>query len=93
MARKKGGYVPEAQADAANLARMTLSYNIQGLSEATGASDSAIYKDIQLGLLESFLVGKRHLVEVDAAKKWLARKAAGKRHQKNKGRPATPPAP
>jgi hypothetical protein len=75
--------IPSPASDKANRSR--LAYSIKTLSEATGASESAIYKDIQLGLLESFLEGKRHLIMPTAAKAWLTYKgAAGKRHQKNK---------
>lgn len=60
-----------------------LKLSMQAVSEATNESMPTIYKAIQLGHLETFLVGRRRFARPDAVRKWVDYLEA----QSQKGRP------
>lgn len=60
-----------------------LKLSLQSIAQVTSESLPTIYKAIELGHLESFLVGRRRFARPDAVRKWVDFLQA----ESDKGRP------
>lgn len=60
-----------------------LKLSLQSIAEVTGESHPTIYKAIEQGHLETFLVGRRRFARPDAVRKWVDFLQA----ESDKGRP------